>query len=47
MTVPRDPYNGSTTAFVMNMSELRDFDEHFPTHPVWMAWELLASVVAS
>lgn len=43
----RDPYDGSTTGFVMNMSELPDFDEQFPGHPLSMARELLRSVAAS
>lgn len=43
----RDPYDGSTTGFVMNMSELPDFDAQFPGHPLSMARELLRSVAAS
>lgn len=42
----RDPYTGRTTGFVMNMSELPDFDAQFPSHPLSMARELLAAVVA-
>lgn len=43
----RDPYSGVKTGFVMNMSELSDFDERLPSHPLSMARELLASVGAS
>lgn len=42
-----DPYDGSTTGFVMNMSELPDFDQQFPGHPLTMARELLQSVADS
>lgn len=43
----RDPYTGVHTGFVMNMSELPDFDGQFPTHPVSMAREVLGAVRAS
>lgn len=39
-----DPYDHSTTGFVMNMSELPDFDEQFPSHPLTLARELLRSI---
>jgi hypothetical protein len=39
-----DPFDYSTTGFVMNMSELSDFDEQFPCHPLTMARELLRSI---
>lgn len=42
-----DPYDGSTAGFVMNMSELPDFDQQFPGHPLTMARELLRSVADS
>ena len=38
------PYDHSTTGFVMNMSELPDFDQQFPSHPLTMARELLRSI---
>ena len=31
----------------MNMSELPDFDEQFPNHPLTMARELLRNIAAS
>lgn len=43
----RDPYSGLRAGFVMNMSELADFDAQFPGHPLSMARELLTSVAAS
>ncbi len=39
-----DPFDYSTTGFVMNTSELSDFDEQFPGHPLTMARELLRSI---
>lgn len=42
-----DPFDYSTTGFVMNMSELPDFDEQFPGHPLTMARELLRSIADS
>lgn len=42
-----DPFDHSTTGFVMNMSELPDFDEQFPSHPLTMARELLRNIAAS
>ena len=41
-----DPYDHSTTGFVMNMSELPNFDQQFPGHPVTLARELLRSIAA-
>lgn len=43
----RDPYTGSHAGFVMNMSELPEFDDQFPTHPLSMAREVLEAVRAS
>ena len=43
----RDPFDPSTAGFVMNMSELPDFDERFPSLPLSMARELLRVVAAS
>lgn len=43
----RDPYTGLSAGFVMNMSELPDFDGQFPAHPLSMAREVVASVRAS
>jgi len=43
----RDPFDDSATGFVMNFSELPDFDEEFPDHPLTMARELLRTVAAS
>lgn len=40
----RDPYTGVRTGFVMNMSELPEFDGQFPTHPLSMAREVLGAV---
>ena len=37
-------FSTSTTGFVMNMSELPDFDQQFPGHPLTMARELLRSI---
>lgn len=42
-----DPFDHSTTGFVMNMSELPRFDEQFPAHPLSMARELLRSIAGS
>jgi hypothetical protein len=42
-----DPFDHSTAGFVMNISELPDFDERFPSHPLSMARELLRVVAAS
>ena len=42
-----DPFDHSTAGFVMNMSELPDFDDQFPSHPLSMARELLRGVAAS
>lgn len=42
-----DPFDHSTTGFVMNMSELPDFDQQFPYHPLTMARELLQSIAGS
>ena len=42
-----DPFDYSTTGFVMNMSELPRFDERFPAHPLSMARELLRSIADS
>lgn len=35
-----DPFDNSTTGFVMNISELPDFDQQFPHQPLTMAREL-------
>ena len=43
----RDPFTGSRTGFVMNMSELPRFDEQFLAHPLSMARELLRSIAGS
>lgn len=43
----RDRYSGLSTGFVMNMSELPDFDGDFPAHPLSMAREIIAAVRAS
>ena len=40
----RDPFDYSTKGFVMNMSELLDFDGQFPSHPLTMARELLRNI---
>lgn len=37
----------SAAGFVMNMSELPDFDEQFPNHPLSMAQELLRNIADS
>ncbi|MDV3136669.1 hypothetical protein [Mycobacterium sp. 29Ha] len=42
-----DPFDHSTTGFVMNMSELPDFDEQFPSHPLTMTRELLRNIADS
>jgi len=42
-----DPFDYSTNGFVMNMSELSDFDEQFPNHPLTLARELLRSIAQS
>ena len=42
-----DPYDHSTTGFVMNMSELPDFDQQFPGHPLTLARELLQNIADS
>lgn len=42
-----DPFDHSTTGFVMNMSELPDFDRQFPGHPLTMARDLLRTIAAS
>ena len=42
-----DPFDYSTKGFVMNMSELPDFDEQFPGHPLTMARELLRNISSS
>ena len=39
-----DPFDHSTTGFVMNMSELPDFDTQFPNHPLTLARELLRNI---
>lgn len=43
----RDPYTGSSTGFVMNISELPDFDGQCPAHPLSMAREVVAAARAS
>lgn len=43
----RDPYTGLRTGFVMNMSELPDFDGQFPAHPLSMAREVIGAVRVS
>ncbi len=43
----RDPYTELKTGFVMNMSELPDFDGQFPAHPLSMAREVIGAVRAS
>lgn len=43
----RDPFDRSTTGFVMNMSEVPDFDAQFPNHPLSMARELLRNIADS
>lgn len=43
----RDPYTGSQAGFVMNMSELPDFDGQFPTHPLSTAREVVGAIGAS
>jgi hypothetical protein len=42
-----DPFDHSTRGFVMNMSELPDFDEQFPKHPLTLARELLRNIADS
>lgn len=42
-----DPFDHSTEGFVMNMSELPDFDGQFPNHPLTMARELLGNIADS
>ena len=42
-----DPFDHSTTGFVMNMSELPRFDEQFPGHPLSMARELLRAIAGA
>lgn len=42
-----DPFDHSTTGFVMNISELPDFDEQFPSHPLTMARELVRNIADS
>lgn len=42
-----DPFDYSTHGFVMNMSELPDFDEQFPGHPLSLARELLRNIAES
>ena len=42
-----DPYDHSTNGFVMNMSELSDFDQQFPGHPLTLARELLQTIAES
>lgn len=42
-----DPFGHSATGFVMNVSDLPDFDLQFPNHPLTMARELLRTVGAS
>ncbi|MDX1876991.1 hypothetical protein SBE55_04075 [Mycolicibacterium sp. 141076] len=43
----RDPYTGLSRGFVMNMSELPDFDGQFPAHPLSMAREVIGAVRVS
>ena len=42
-----DPFDHSTDGFVMNMSELPDFDGQFPGHPLTLARELLRNIAES
>lgn len=42
-----DPFDHSMAGFVMNMSELSDFDGQFPNHPLTMARELLRNIADS
>ena len=43
----RDPFDYSTAGFVMNMSELPDFDGQFRSHPLTLARELLRNIADS
>lgn len=40
----RDPFDHSNRGFVMNMSELPDFDKQFPNHPLTLARALLRNI---